>query len=122
MNAFMKLAVTVVSALLATALAVGFAATASAAPVDRAEPIAAAATGEPPQVTYIKACLPPGDTIELRTGIGAAIGAAIGALVGLPVFFVGAIPGAIIVGLIGAAIGASSYAIDSGRLEQQGLC
>ncbi|MBF6077967.1 hypothetical protein [Nocardia beijingensis] len=121
MNAFMKLTVTMVSALVATALTVGFAAAASAVPADRTEPIAAA-TSEPPQVTYIKACLPPGDTIELRTGIGAAIGAAIGALVGLPVFLVGAIPGAIIVGLIGAAVGASSYAIDSGRLEQQGLC
>ncbi|MGQ4617551.1 hypothetical protein [Nocardia sp. R7R-8] len=121
MNARTKLAVTVVSALIATALTVGFAATASAVPADRTEPIAAA-TSELPQVTYIKACLPPGDTIELRTGVGAAIGAAIGALVGLPVFFIGAIPGAIIVGLIGAAVGASSYAIDSGRLEQQGLC
>ncbi|MEU7630420.1 hypothetical protein AB0C34_10590 [Nocardia sp. NPDC049220] len=118
MNAFIKLAVMVISALVATALTVGFAATASA---ERSEQFTAAAD-ETPRVSYIKVCLPPGDTIELRTGVGAAIGAAIGALIGLPVFFVGAIPGAIIVGMIGAAIGASSYAIDSGRLEQQGLC
>ncbi|MEU7769006.1 hypothetical protein AB0B25_28445 [Nocardia sp. NPDC049190] len=112
---------TVISALVTTALTVGFAATAAAGPVQRSDQFIAAA-GETPRVSYIKVCLPPGDTIELRTGLGAAIGAAVGALIGLPVFFIGAIPGAIIVGLIGAAIGASSYAIDSGRLEQQGLC
>ncbi|MEU4340142.1 hypothetical protein AB0H00_02555 [Nocardia sp. NPDC023852] len=120
----MKLAVTVISALVAAALTVGFASTASAAPAEQAEQAeqVTASSGETPQVSYVKVCLPPGDTIELRTGLGAAVGAAVGALIGLPVFFVGAIPGAIIVGLIGAAIGASSYAIDSGRLEQQGLC
>ncbi|WP_406267411.1 hypothetical protein OH799_22280 [Nocardia sp. NBC_00881] len=117
----MKLAVTVIGALVATALTVGFASIASAAPAEQSAQVSAS-SGETPQVSYVKVCLPPGDTIELRTGLGAAVGAAVGALIGLPVFFVGAIPGAIIVGLIGAAIGASSYAIDSGRLEQQGLC
>ncbi|MEV0059835.1 hypothetical protein [Nocardia sp. NPDC050718] len=55
--------------------------------------------------------LPPGDTIELRVGVGAAIGAVLGALAGLPFFIVGAIPGALIGGALGAGIGAMSWQI-----------
>lgn len=55
--------------------------------------------------------MPPGDTLELRTGVGAVVGAVIGGLAGLPFFIVGAIPGAIIGGLIGAGIGAAGWHI-----------
>jgi hypothetical protein len=121
LRTFRKLAVTIAGAVVAIALTVGFASTAAAAPTASPEPIAAASE-QPPQVTSIQLCLPPGDTIGLRTALGGLLGATIGGIVGLPFFIVGAVPGAIIVGLIGAMIGASSYAIDQGHLQAQRLC
>ncbi|MFI6366748.1 hypothetical protein ACIBG0_28815 [Nocardia sp. NPDC050630] len=56
----------------------------------------------------------PGDTIELRAGIGAVLGA----LAGLPIFIIGAIPGA----LIGAGFGALSHIIASWSMQQMGGC
>ncbi|GAA5044970.1 hypothetical protein [Nocardia callitridis] len=118
-----KLAGMVVGALVATALTIGFAANATAEPAQAPAPKTAHVVATTGGLTYIEVpCGLPGDSIELRTGLGAAIGAVVGGIVGLPVFLVGAVPGAIIVGFIGALIGASSYAIDTGRLQQQGLC
>jgi hypothetical protein len=118
-----RLAVTVVGALVAIALTIGFAATASAEPAQSPDTIAAASTSEPtPQATDVGQCLPPGDTIELRTALGVVLGTLIGGIVGLPVFVFGAIPGAVIGGILGYFIGSTSYAIDSGHLKQQGLC
>ncbi|KAF0959640.1 hypothetical protein [Rhodococcus sp. T7] len=57
------------------------------------------------------AALPPGDTVELRTGVGAAIGGVIGGIAGLPFFVIGAVPGAIIGAVIGGAIGYASHGI-----------
>ncbi len=45
---------------------------------------------------YQPVAMPPGDTVELRTGVGVAIGG----LAGLPFFVVGATPGAVISGSI----------------------
>lgn len=60
-------------------------------------------------------CIMPGDTLELRAGIGAAIGA----FAGLPIFIVGAVPGA----LIGAGSGALSWWIaDQQRHRIPGPC
>ncbi|MFB7878849.1 hypothetical protein ACFC06_26705 [Nocardia sp. NPDC056064] len=60
-------------------------------------------------------CMMPGDTLELRAGIGAAIGA----FAGLPIFIVGAVPGA----LIGAGSGALSWWIaDQQRHRIPGPC
>ncbi|MFQ6326682.1 hypothetical protein [Nocardia sp. NBC_01009] len=121
MRTITRLAVTVVGALVAIALTIGFASTASAAPAESTDPIAAAS--EPtPHATEIEKCLLMGDTIEIRTAVGAAIGAVLGGIVGLPLFFIGAIPGAIIGGLLGVFIGSTSYAIDAAHLQQQGLC
>ncbi|WP_328406900.1 hypothetical protein [Nocardia sp. NBC_00403] len=118
MRTITRLAVTVVGALVAIALTIGFASTASA---ESPDPIAAAS--EPtPHATEIEKCLLMGDTIEIRTAVGAAIGAVLGGIVGLPLFFIGAIPGAIIGGLLGVFIGSTSYAIDAAHLQQQGLC
>ncbi|MFQ6393590.1 hypothetical protein ACLMAJ_09065 [Nocardia sp. KC 131] len=138
MRTIPRLAVTVVGALVAIALTIGFAATASAEPAESADPIAAtapaqrvespgsivaASASEPtPHATDIGQCLPPGDTIELRTALGVVLGTIIGGIVGLPVFVFGAIPGAVIGGILGYFIGSTSYAIDSGHLKQQGLC
>ncbi|MGW5440234.1 hypothetical protein [Nocardia asteroides] len=60
-------------------------------------------------------CMMPGDTLELRAGIGAAIGA----FAGLPIFIIGAFPGA----LIGAGSGALSWWIaDQQRHRIPGPC
>ncbi|MEV0336130.1 hypothetical protein [Nocardia sp. NPDC050717] len=60
-------------------------------------------------------CMTPGDTLEVRAGIGAAIGA----FAGLPVFIIGAVPGA----LIGAGSGALSWWIaDQQRHRIPGPC
>ncbi|MGW5309843.1 hypothetical protein ACWEQ0_08195 [Nocardia thailandica] len=60
-------------------------------------------------------CMMPGDTLELRAGIGAAIGA----VAGLPIFVIGAVPGA----LIGAGSGALSWWIaDQQRYRIPGPC
>ncbi|WP_157172031.1 hypothetical protein [Nocardia higoensis] len=68
------------------------------------------ATGQP-----IAMCMMPGDTLELRAGIGAAIGA----LAGLPIFIIGAIPAA----LVGAGFGALSWWIaDQQRHRIPGPC
>ncbi|MFC9840729.1 hypothetical protein ACFVKB_44290 [Rhodococcus sp. NPDC127530] len=55
--------------------------------------------------------LPPGDIVELRTGVGAAIGGVLGGIAGLPFFVVGAVPGAIIGAVIGGVIGYASHGI-----------
>ncbi|MET7770477.1 hypothetical protein [Nocardia sp. NPDC005366] len=68
------------------------------------------ATGRP-----VSMCMMPGDTMELRAGIGAAIGA----LAGLPIFIIGAIPAA----LVGAGFGALSWLIaDQQRHRIPGPC
>ncbi|MGY4100168.1 hypothetical protein ACW2Q0_11540 [Nocardia sp. R16R-3T] len=124
-----RFVLTIIGALVAVALTVGFASTASAAPGESAEPTAPVATepiaaaAEPaPQATLIGQCLAPGDTIEVRTLAGGLLGAAIGGIAGLPIFFVGAIPGLVIGGLLGVLVGSTSYAVDEGHLQQQGLC
>ncbi|WP_043649687.1 hypothetical protein [Nocardia thailandica] len=67
-------------------------------------------TGQP-----VSMCMMPGDTLELRAGIGAAIGA----FAGLPIFIIGAVPGA----LIGAGFGALSWWIaDQQRHRIPGPC
>jgi uncharacterized protein YcfJ len=125
---FSKLAVTVVGAL--AALSIGFASTASAAPVApdpigssvaQHDPIVAAAE-QTPRVTYIAFCQAMPDTIESRTAIGTVLGAVVGGIIGLPVFIAGAIPGAIIGAIVGYFVGSTSWAIDEGHLQQQGLC
>ncbi len=129
MRSISRFALTIIGTLVAVALAVGFASTASAAPGESPEPTAPVATepiaaaAEPPQqAILIGQCLPPGDTIEVRTLVGGLLGAAIGGIAGLPIFFVGAIPGLVIGGLLGVLIGSTSYAVDEGHLQQQGLC
>lgn len=74
------------------------------------------ATAAPPvstvtQVVVEPVAMPPGDTMELRAGVGAGIGAVLGGLAGLPFFIVGAIPGALIGAALGAGIGAAGWAI-----------
>ncbi|MEV5836215.1 hypothetical protein [Nocardia sp. NPDC052112] len=129
MRSISRFVLTVIGALVAIALTVGFASTASAAPGESPEPTAPVATApiaaaEPtPQATLIGGCpLPPGDTIEVRTLVGGLLGAAIGGIAGLPIFFVGAIPGLVIGGLLGVLIGSTSYAVDEGHMQQAGLC
>ena len=63
------------------------------------------------------AALPPGDTVELRTGVGAAIGAVLGGVAGLPFFVIGAVPGAIIGAVIGGVIGYASHGIATAYLR-----
>ncbi|MEU0501399.1 hypothetical protein [Nocardia sp. NPDC005998] len=130
MRSISRFALTVIGALVAIALTVGFAANASAEPVESPAPAAPVASSEPiaaaseptPQVNLINGCLAPGDSIELRTALGGLLGATIGGIAGLPVFLFGAIPGLIIGGLLGVLIGSSSYALDEGHAQQQGLC
>jgi hypothetical protein len=116
MKKFVTATLTLVAAVLAFAIMAGFAPATAAPPA--AEPVAA--TSESPasvgQIDPIR--MPPGDTLELRTGVGAGIGAVIGALAGLPFFGIGAIPGAIIGGLLGAGIGALSWNIANAYLGQ----
>ncbi|MEU1982054.1 hypothetical protein [Nocardia sp. NPDC019395] len=92
--------------------------------VAAAEPASAPAPAQAPDVpgsgaaAPIAACMAPGDTIELRTGLGALLGTGSGAIAGLPVFFVGAIPFGIIGGVIGAMVGSTTYAQDAWRAPQ----
>ncbi|WP_433198225.1 hypothetical protein ACQP1G_03370 [Nocardia sp. CA-107356] len=131
MRSISRFALTVIGALVAIALTVGFASTASATPVESPEPAAPVTSSEPiaaaaeptPQATLIGGCpMPPGDTIEVRTLVGGLLGATIGGIAGLPIFIVGAIPGLVIGGLLGVLVGSTSYAVDEGHLQQQGLC
>ncbi|WP_037162417.1 hypothetical protein [Rhodococcoides fascians] len=92
---------TIIAIIAALMLALG---TASVATAEPATPSVGSSATTP-------VALPPGDTLEARTGIGAAIGVGFGILAGLPFAIVGAIPGAIIGGLAGAAIGATSWNI-----------
>lgn len=92
-----------IAAILAVTLIALFGATAaSAAPLN---------TPGSSQIETTPVALPPGDTIEVRSGIGAAAGVILGGLAGLPFFVIGAVPGAIIGGLLGAGIGAASWNI-----------
>lgn len=108
---------TLVTATLGALLIAGAAPAAAEAPSPRTEAAAPAAivvtvdaAGQP-----IAMCMMPGDTLELRAGIGAAIGA----FAGLPIFIIGAIPGA----LIGAGFGALSWWIaDQQRHRIPGPC
>ncbi|GGK53434.1 hypothetical protein [Nocardia camponoti] len=89
---------TLVTAVLGSLLVVAGAGTASAeqptsAPSSQALVVTVDAVGQP-----IAMCMMPGDTLELRAGIGAAFGGS----AGLPIFIVGAIPGAIFGGAMGA--------------------
>ncbi|WP_040696695.1 hypothetical protein [Nocardia vinacea] len=129
MRSISRFVLTVIGALVAIALTVGFASTASAAPGEAPQPTAPVATApiaaaaEPtPQADLIGQCLAPGDTIEVRTLVGGLLGATIGGIAGLPLFFVGAIPGLVIGGLLGVLIGSTSYAVDEGHMQQAGLC
>lgn len=116
MNTFKILTRTVLGAVVALLLTVGLAGVAAAEPAPAPAPVASAPA--PEVVAPIAACMPPGDTIELRTGVGAVLGTTIGAIVGLPIFIVGAIPFAIIGGVLGAMIGSSTYAQDTWRVPQ----
>lgn len=134
MRSISRFVLTVIGALVAIALTVGFASTGSAAPGEAPEPTAPIATApiatapiaaaaEPtPQADLIGQCLAPGDTIEVRTLVGGLLGATIGGIAGLPLFFVGAIPGLVIGGILGVLIGSTSYAVDEGHMQQAGLC
>ncbi|WP_330250859.1 hypothetical protein OG874_32315 [Nocardia sp. NBC_00565] len=116
MRSISRFVITVLGALVAIALTVGFASTASAEPVASPDPVAPVASSEPSSATSAQfICLPPGDTIEARTAIGGILGAAIGGIAGLPLFFIGAIPGLVIGGLLGVLIGSTSYAVDAGH-------
>ncbi|WP_433713232.1 hypothetical protein ACQP2U_02740 [Nocardia sp. CA-084685] len=95
--------------ILASALFVGLGTTqAVATPVDRT-PTAVSEVVE--EIT-----MPPGDTVELRTGAGAVVGAVLGGLAGLPFFVVGAVPGALIGAALGALIGNVSWQIANAYL------
>jgi hypothetical protein len=113
----MKTPATLVLALFAAALLFHPAATPSANAQPRINAPASAQQSADSSAVSVSAlpatdvAVPPGDTVELRTGIGAAIGGVIGGIAGLPFFVVGAVPGAIIGAVIGGAIGYASHGI-----------
>lgn len=123
MRPIVRFALTIIGALVVAALVTGFASTASAQPTESvgAEHVLASDSAPvQPEFTLIEIaqpielCMMPGDTIELRAGIGAVIGF----LGGLPIFIIGSIPGA----LIGAGLGALSHVIASWSARVQGGC
>ncbi|WP_433660510.1 hypothetical protein ACQPW1_47610 [Nocardia sp. CA-128927] len=119
MRYFATALLTFAGAVLAFALTVGLAAPASAEPSAVVTTGTVATVPEPAPVTQAEPIrMPPGDTLELRAGVGAGIGVVIGGLAGLPFFGVGAIPGMIIGGLLGAGIGALSWNIANAYLGQ----
>jgi hypothetical protein len=112
---------TVLGSVIAGLLIVGSGGVAAAAPAPAPAPVAPVQAPDVPgsgAMEPIAACMAPGDTIELRAGLGAALGTAIGAITGLPIFFVGAIPFGIIGGVIGAMVGSTTYAQDAWRAPQ----
>ncbi|MBP2188598.1 hypothetical protein ACWDYH_04930 [Nocardia goodfellowii] len=115
MNTIQRLACTVLGAVVAVLLIVGFGGVASAepppAPVAAAEAVA-------PAATPVAACMAPGDSLELRGAIAAVLGSTVGAILGVPVLLFGAIPGAIIGGVVGFMIGSAWYAVDAGQAPQ----
>ncbi|WP_280434616.1 hypothetical protein [Nocardia carnea] len=105
---------TVLGSAIAGLLIVGSGGVAAAAPA----PVQAPDAPGSGAVAPIAACMAPGDSIELRAGLGALLGTGSGAIAGLPVFFVGAIPFGIIGGVIGAMVGSTTYAQDAWRAPQ----
>lgn len=73
---------TIAAIIAATLIALFGATAASAAPVN---------TPGSSQIETTPVALPPGDTIEVRSGIGAAAGVILGGLAGLPFFVIGAL-------------------------------
>lgn len=102
---------TVLGSVIAPLLIVGSGGVAAAEPAPAPAPA-------PGAVAPVAACMAPGDTIELRAGLGALLGTGSGAIAGLPVFFLGAIPFGIIGGVIGAMVGSTTYAQDAWRAPQ----
>ncbi|NKY35642.1 hypothetical protein HGA13_21580 [Nocardia speluncae] len=102
---------TVLGSVIAPLLIVGSGGVAAAEPAPAPAPA-------PGAVAPVAACMAPGDTIELRAGLGALLGTGSGAIAGLPVFFFGAIPFGIIGGVIGAMVGSTTYAQDAWRAPQ----
>ncbi|MEV0249402.1 hypothetical protein AB0H76_22575 [Nocardia sp. NPDC050712] len=111
MNTIKRLACTLLGAVVAVLLIVGVGGIAAAEPLPAPTPVTAPAAP-------IAACMAPGDSIELRTGLGVVLGTTLGAIAGLPIFLFGAIPGAVIGGLVGAMVGSTSYGLDAGRAPQ----
>ncbi|MFI2336799.1 hypothetical protein ACH474_25750 [Nocardia rhamnosiphila] len=109
---------TVLGSVIAAQLIVGSVGVAAAEPAPAPAPVApvqapdAAGSGA---VAPIAACMAPGDSIELRAGLGALLGTGSGAIAGLPLAIVGAIPLGIIGGVIGAMVGSTTYAQDAWR-------
>ncbi|MFC9896891.1 hypothetical protein ACFVMC_24670 [Nocardia sp. NPDC127579] len=119
MNTFKILARSVLGIVVAVLLTVGFAGGATAEPAPAPAPVAAAPTEVSPEVLeLIAACMPPGDSLELRTGLGLVVGTTLGFIAGLPVFIFGSIPGAMIGAVIGAMAGSTSYALEAGAAPQ----
>lgn len=109
---------TVLGSVVAPLLIVGSGGAAAAEPALAPAPVQAPDALGSGEVAPIAACMAPGDSIELRAGLGALLGTGSGAIAGLPVFFVGAIPFGIIGGVIGAMVGSTTYAQDAWRAPQ----
>ncbi|MEU8900731.1 hypothetical protein [Nocardia sp. NPDC048505] len=115
MNTIKRLACTALGVFVAVLFLAGFGGVAAAEPNSAPAPVAAAPA---PAATPVAACMAPGDSIGLRTGLGAVLGTTLGAIAGLPIFLFGAIPGAVLGGLIGAMAGSTWYALDAGQAPQ----
>ncbi|WP_280397973.1 hypothetical protein [Nocardia carnea] len=109
---------TVLGSVVAPLLIVGSGGVAAAGPAPAPAPVPAPAAPGPEGAAPVAACMAPGDSIELRAGLGALLGTGSGAIAGIPVFFVGAIPFGIIGGVIGAMVGSTTYAQDAWRAPQ----
>lgn len=109
---------TVLGSVVAVLLIVGSGGVAAAEPAPAPAPVQAPDVPGSAAASPIAACMAPGDTIELRTGLGAVLGTAVGAVAGLPIFIVGAIPLGIVGGVIGAMVGSTTYAQDAWRAPQ----
>ncbi|MGV9924490.1 hypothetical protein [Nocardia rhamnosiphila] len=106
---------TMLGSVIAVQLIVGSVGVAAAAPAPAPAPVQAPDAPGSGAVAPIAACMAPGDSIELRAGLGALLGTGSGAIAGLPLAFVGAIPLGIIGGVIGAMVGSTTYAQDAWR-------
>ena len=109
---------TVLGSVIAPLLIVGSGGVAAAEPAPAPAPVQTPDAPGSGAVAPIAACMAPGDSIELRAGLGALLGTGSGAVAGLPVFFFGAIPFGIIGGVIGAMVGSTTYAQDAWRAPQ----
>lgn len=109
---------TVLGSAIAGLLIVGSGGVAAAEPAPAPAPVQAPDVPGSGAVAPIAACMAPGDSIELRAGLGALLGTGSGAVAGLPLFFVGAIPLGVIGGVIGAMVGSTTYAQDAWQAPQ----